>query len=246
MVLIVASAVVQAVVLQRIKAGPGGLAARGGRGARARAWPPRACSSGSCSPAVLPGRLGLRQRVHRVLAGLHRDRAGRAGLAGDPDHALPGHPEIFLVEQPPTYAEAFAVQRFQAALSAFTILWNYLAVVAVVALGAFLPRALPGGGWPEAGGSGARSDTGGYVTPDNTPHGYNWTFAFPLGLFVVVAVAMYLISAARTGCPARPLRISTAGRPGTCSPARARPRAARRPRRPPACPRPRAAGRRSR
>jgi heme/copper-type cytochrome/quinol oxidase subunit 3 len=40
-------------------------------------------------------------------------------------------PEIFLVEQPPTYAEAFAVQRFQAALSAFTILWNYLAVVAV-------------------------------------------------------------------------------------------------------------------
>jgi heme/copper-type cytochrome/quinol oxidase subunit 3 len=40
-------------------------------------------------------------------------------------------PEIFLVEQPPTYAEAFAVQRFQAGLSAFTILWNYLAVVAV-------------------------------------------------------------------------------------------------------------------
>ncbi len=30
-------------------------------------------------------------------------------------------PEISLVEQPPTYAEAFAVQRFQAALSAFTV-----------------------------------------------------------------------------------------------------------------------------
>jgi len=42
-------------------------------------------------------------------------------------------PEISFVEQPPTYAEAFAVQRFQAALSAFTVTWNYLAIVAVVA-----------------------------------------------------------------------------------------------------------------
>jgi len=41
-------------------------------------------------------------------------------------------PPISFVEQPPTYAEAFAVQRFQSALSAFTLLWNYLAVVAVV------------------------------------------------------------------------------------------------------------------
>ena len=41
-------------------------------------------------------------------------------------------PEISFVEQPPTYAEAFAVQRFQASLSAFTITWNYLAAVAVV------------------------------------------------------------------------------------------------------------------
>jgi len=41
-------------------------------------------------------------------------------------------PEIAFVEQPPTYAEAFAVQRFQSALSAFTLLWNYLAVIAVV------------------------------------------------------------------------------------------------------------------
>jgi hypothetical protein len=29
--------------------------------------------------------------------------------------------------------EAFAVQRFQASLSAFTVVWNYLAVVAIVA-----------------------------------------------------------------------------------------------------------------
>jgi heme/copper-type cytochrome/quinol oxidase subunit 3 len=42
-------------------------------------------------------------------------------------------PEISFIEQPPTYAEAFAVQRFQAGLSAFTVVWNYLAVVAIVA-----------------------------------------------------------------------------------------------------------------
>jgi hypothetical protein len=42
-------------------------------------------------------------------------------------------PQISFVEQPPTYAEAFAVQRFQANLSAFTTAWNYLAVVAIVA-----------------------------------------------------------------------------------------------------------------
>ena len=33
------------------------------------------------------------------------------------------------VEQPPTYAEAFAVQRFQSSLSAFTLIWNFMAVV---------------------------------------------------------------------------------------------------------------------
>jgi heme/copper-type cytochrome/quinol oxidase subunit 3 len=42
-------------------------------------------------------------------------------------------PEISFVEQPPTYAEAFSVQRFQAALSSFTVIWNYLAVVAIIA-----------------------------------------------------------------------------------------------------------------
>jgi hypothetical protein len=31
------------------------------------------------------------------------------------------------------------------------------------------------------------------VTPDNTPHGYNLTFAVPLALFAVVAVALYLL-----------------------------------------------------
>jgi hypothetical protein len=42
-------------------------------------------------------------------------------------------PEISFVEQPPTYAEAFAVQRFQASLSGFTVTWNYMAVVAIIA-----------------------------------------------------------------------------------------------------------------
>ena len=41
--------------------------------------------------------------------------------------------EISFVEQPPTFVEAFAVQRFQAALSAFTVVWYYLAATAVVA-----------------------------------------------------------------------------------------------------------------
>jgi heme/copper-type cytochrome/quinol oxidase subunit 3 len=41
-------------------------------------------------------------------------------------------PAISFVEQPPTYAQTFAVQRFQSALSAFTIVWNYLAVVTFI------------------------------------------------------------------------------------------------------------------
>ena len=41
-------------------------------------------------------------------------------------------PAIHFVEQPPTFTEAFAVQRFQANLSAFTALWNYMAVVGLV------------------------------------------------------------------------------------------------------------------
>jgi heme/copper-type cytochrome/quinol oxidase subunit 3 len=41
-------------------------------------------------------------------------------------------PAIFFVEQPPTYAEAFAVQRFQANLSAFNLTWTFLALMAVL------------------------------------------------------------------------------------------------------------------
>ena len=41
-------------------------------------------------------------------------------------------PAISFVEQPPTYSEAFDVQRFQASLSSFTVVWNYLAVVTLI------------------------------------------------------------------------------------------------------------------
>jgi hypothetical protein len=41
-------------------------------------------------------------------------------------------PAISFVEQPPTFTEAFAVQRFQSNLSAFTVVWNYMAGVGVV------------------------------------------------------------------------------------------------------------------
>ena len=41
-------------------------------------------------------------------------------------------PGISFVEQPPTYQQAFEVQRFQASLSAFTTVWNYLAIIAFV------------------------------------------------------------------------------------------------------------------
>jgi len=41
-------------------------------------------------------------------------------------------PDMSFVEQPPTIAGTYTVQRFQASLSAFSAVWNYLALVAVV------------------------------------------------------------------------------------------------------------------
>jgi heme/copper-type cytochrome/quinol oxidase subunit 3 len=41
-------------------------------------------------------------------------------------------PAIHFVEQPPTFDETFAVQRFQSALSGFTTIWNYLAIVTFI------------------------------------------------------------------------------------------------------------------
>ena len=31
------------------------------------------------------------------------------------------------------------------------------------------------------------------VNPDNTPHGYNWTFAFPMLLFIVIALVLWAL-----------------------------------------------------
>jgi heme/copper-type cytochrome/quinol oxidase subunit 3 len=41
-------------------------------------------------------------------------------------------PAISFVEQPPTHTEVYTVQRFQANLSAFTTVWNFLALMALV------------------------------------------------------------------------------------------------------------------
>jgi heme/copper-type cytochrome/quinol oxidase subunit 3 len=41
-------------------------------------------------------------------------------------------PAVSFVEQPPTYTETRDVQRFQASLSAFSTVWNYLALMALL------------------------------------------------------------------------------------------------------------------
>ena len=41
-------------------------------------------------------------------------------------------PDMSFVEQPPTIPGTYMVQRFQASLSAFSTVWSYLALVAVV------------------------------------------------------------------------------------------------------------------
>jgi hypothetical protein len=50
------------------------------------------------------------------------------------------------------------------------------------------------------------------VNPDNTPHGYNWTFAFPMLLFIVIALILYaLYSRPHRRVPSRPIRAGSAG-----------------------------------
>jgi heme/copper-type cytochrome/quinol oxidase subunit 3 len=41
-------------------------------------------------------------------------------------------PALSFVEQPPTYADTHVVQRFQASLSAFSTVWSFMALMAVV------------------------------------------------------------------------------------------------------------------
>jgi heme/copper-type cytochrome/quinol oxidase subunit 3 len=131
--LVVASAVVQSAALTRIKAG------------RKRAW---------MAGAAVALALGLAAIAFQVWQLLNLPfYPGSSGFAsvfvGSMPvfiavafgvliwlHMLIGRcrpiQRISFIEQPPTYAEAFAVQRFQASLSAFTLVWNYLAALAVV------------------------------------------------------------------------------------------------------------------
>ena len=41
-------------------------------------------------------------------------------------------PALSFVEQPPTYAETYTVQRFQASLSAFSTVWSFMALMALL------------------------------------------------------------------------------------------------------------------
>ncbi len=61
------------------------------------------------------------------------------------------------------------------------------------------------------------------VSPDNTPHGYNLTFAFPMLLFIVIALILYaLFSRPHRRVPSRPIRAtSTGSRPSDPKAARA-------------------------
>jgi hypothetical protein len=46
------------------------------------------------------------------------------------------------------------------------------------------------------------------VNPDNTPHGYNWTFAFPMLLFIVIGGVLYLLfSRPHRRVPARTIAL---------------------------------------
>jgi hypothetical protein len=51
------------------------------------------------------------------------------------------------------------------------------------------------------------------INPDNTPHGYNWTYAFPMLLFIVTALVLWgLFGRPHHRVPARPLLPGLASR----------------------------------
>jgi hypothetical protein len=50
------------------------------------------------------------------------------------------------------------------------------------------------------------------VNPDNTPHGYNWTFAFPMLLFIAIALILFaLFSRPHRRVPGRPIQATPTG-----------------------------------
>ena len=133
MALVVVSAATQTLALQRIKAGNKTVWQRGAAAALAfglaavglQIWqltalpfPPGSSGFNSVFTAYSPVYLTIALVVMIWLEIL---------LA-----AVAGIPAMFFVVQPRTYGEMFVVQRFQARLSAFTVVWNYLAAVAIV------------------------------------------------------------------------------------------------------------------
>lgn len=51
------------------------------------------------------------------------------------------------------------------------------------------------------------------INPDNTPHGYNWTYAFPMLLFIVTALVLWgLFGRPHHRVPSRPLSLGLASR----------------------------------
>jgi hypothetical protein len=49
------------------------------------------------------------------------------------------------------------------------------------------------------------------VSPDNTPHGSNWTFAFPMLLFIVIGTLLYLrLSRPHRRVPPQPVSLPAA------------------------------------
>lgn len=62
------------------------------------------------------------------------------------------------------------------------------------------------------------------INPDNTPHGYNWTYAFPMLLFIVIALVLWgLFGRPHHRVPARPLSLGLSSRAADANPARAEP-----------------------
>jgi len=51
------------------------------------------------------------------------------------------------------------------------------------------------------------------ISPDNTPHGYNWTYAFPMLLFIVIALVLWaLFGRPHHRVPNRPLSLGLSSR----------------------------------
>ncbi len=53
----------------------------------------------------------------------------------------------------------------------------------------------------------------GGVTPDNTPHGYNWSFGFPMLLFIAIALVLWaLFGRPHQRVPARRISLGLSSR----------------------------------